>query len=205
MPIIWWFQLLKREMWCVGTIALLARSILSPSSLYLCTARTSTAVKVMYSSRAFSLFLVFTELENFSQLTHNNRKWPLDVVHSVLGWVFLDHRNEIYAFFSGVDFAVKSWLCVHSNRNNLKCVKDFSSMSCIADKMWKLYIKSHIVKGALKNFCGLCRGKASAEIAPEPCASVARGDFCEVTMEWMAWVMCYYCIFVWNCYINEAR
>lgn len=31
--------------------------------------------------------------------------------------------------------------------------------------------------------------------AAEPPASIARGDFCEVTMEWMARVICHYCIF----------
>lgn len=96
----------------------------------------------------------------------------------------MDYGNEIFAFFRGVDFALKFELCVRWIKTGTLRILASSIVALL-----KCEIEFHNIKALL----GMAQ--AGQGLCSELSASAARRGFCEVTMEWKAWVMCHYCIF----------
>lgn len=150
---------------------------------------------------------MFKKFENVFQLTQDNQIWLL--VWTVV--IFIDHKNGIYAFFQMNPFRGKIlrrvFLHTSVTAAIAKCAIEFSFIHCGPATMWNLCIKPTTEKALFRISMAQAR-KASAEMGSfvaEPSAFVARGDFCEATVEWMVRVICCYFIFMWNCNINEGR
>ena len=118
---------------CVGTITFLAWS------------SDGATVKGLQS-------LFMCSLSSLVVITNGFKSY---LVHTVFGLALLDHRNEIYAFISGANFALKTFyrsVCtliqIGISQSMLRTSAD--SIRCGAARMWKLYIKSHFENALLR-------------------------------------------------------